>query len=923
MQCPSGFFSNNENSNDRCSECPAGKSSRVRASTCANCLKGQYSSTAKSSNCKLCTKLQIHQDSESGKTYSTNYQDQTGKTKCKTCPNGQISLETLCSPASANSLAPTQTPEYATVRMNTDDNTGSTVKFQFQWDRTYLNKPTRFVLAYLFDVRGCITFNENDIGNRESKTDNREEPTFVRTDVIDWTAVTSKDQDFEFEVKLPIPAWCGLYYTKRNFAQVFAEYGDYTSPFSRKGPRISFPSWGGAHLCTEDHYFEVHDPNPLYWECKKCPLGTFCQGPLVFNTVRAKFGWYRVVQYQKVENVLEQKEPGVQANEQNKRRRIDVDFTNTTFVECKHPSACLGAPNHKYNGVYVNQNDLDPSKIMNNTESCSYNDGYKMFCDGRNDLLNNVSVIEEEIVTQNIDGTTTITVVHHQRHICRLCATCKFGYRRSSAGTYQCFKCQESETLETFLLFVGSIGLLLAIVGLVLNTMSDAGNDLASDALQKIFVNYLQAAALALSFPLKWPKMVKDLLVLQGAISTVGEFFINPDCQLDDLSASELFYSKAIAYATIPFVISLACALFWYVLGAFYYKTTWSAPRSIDGKSRRDPHTTYPVDRYILSVVILLYLIYPTLCKSSFRIFTCVEIGHGKWYLSQDLEVECYQGSHLNMVLFVGVPTLLLYVIGLPFMAFVIMYKKHSVRNSHHVKYRYGILYSGFRKKRLYWECIIAVRKVSISAVTVLVSEFGVDMQIHVALLVLMISLTLHLVSNPFMPQWRILELYEATSLIICWLTMWSGIVFHNDDQLNISTNGSMVVMTSAFIVVINSSFMIFMILSIVHQRLHETQNTTRCQNIFICKSILQCIQRCTPLVDRRTATSGMARSSIRSSSRNDMSSLATLGTLDHDTPIVKSRRKLPTEWKTGRTSMAFFGKDETNENPLYEKRGK
>ena len=54
------------------------------------------------------------------------------------------------------------------------------------------------------------------------------------------------------------------------------------------------------------------------------------------------------------------------------------------------------------------------------------------------------------------------------------------------------------------LLVLGSIGLFVAMVALVLNTMSDAGNDLASDALQKIFVNYLQAAALALAFPLDW-----------------------------------------------------------------------------------------------------------------------------------------------------------------------------------------------------------------------------------------------------------------------------------------------------------------------------------------------------------------------------------------------------------------------------------
>jgi hypothetical protein len=369
------------------------------------------------------------------------------------------------------------------------------------------------------------------------------------------------------------------------------------------------------------------------------------------------------------------------------------------------------------------------------------------------------------------DGTTMVPM--KRREMCRLCATCKLGFRRGTAGTYNCLKCPESNGMTTFLLIIGSFGLLVVVVGLVLNTMSDAGDDLASDALQKIFVNYMQAASLALAFPLEWPDAVQDLLVVQSAISTVGEFFVNPDCQLRVLSAADLFYSKSVAYAFIPLIILVAAGIFWLLAGRFYYKSSFFAPRGIGGQSRKDPNKTYPIDQFILCVVILLYLVYPTLCKQTFRLFTCVKVKE-HWYLSQDMQTECYLLSHLTMVLFVGVPQIIAYVIGLPLGAFVIMYKKHAKRNSHHVKYRYGILYSGFRRNQLYWECIVALRKVSIAAVTVLVSEFGVGMQIHVALFILMVSLTVHLVAHPFMVR----KLFFCCGVVVEFFPMVSYLFF-------------------------------------------------------------------------------------------------------------------------------------------------
>ena len=120
---------------------------------------------------------------------------------------------------------------------------------------------------------------------------------------------------------------------------------------------------------------------------------------------------------------------------------------------------------------------------MDLPEMCNVKDGYQMYCN---------------------DSTSMV--------MCRVCGTCRRGYSRGLDGaSYRCSKCPKSSSLSWFFLILACLVLLIIIVVLVLNAMADAAKDLASDALQKIIVNYLQAAAIALSFPLQWPEALVSI----------------------------------------------------------------------------------------------------------------------------------------------------------------------------------------------------------------------------------------------------------------------------------------------------------------------------------------------------------------------------------------------------------------------------
>jgi hypothetical protein len=71
------------------------------------------------------------------------------------------------------------------------------------------------------------------------------------------------------------------------------------------------------------------------------------------------------------------------------------------------------------------------------------------------------------------------------------------------------------------------------------------------------------------------------------------------------------------------------------------------------------------------TAVALLYFLYPDLCTQCLAMFSCTNVcGQGNGFLTVDLDEPCYVGRHQTYVLSVAVPMLLVYVFGLPLMAY-------------------------------------------------------------------------------------------------------------------------------------------------------------------------------------------------------------------------------------------------------------
>eukprot|EP00942_MAST-04A_sp_MAST-4A-sp1_P003384 g3384.t1 len=118
-------------------------------------------------------------------------------------------------------------------------------------------------------------------------------------------------------------------------------------------------------------------------------------------------------------------------------------------------------------------------------------------------------------------------------------------------------------------------------------------------------------------------------------------------------------------------------------------------------------------------IVFYSLLFYPTLISKISGVHDCKTIINEK-YFNFDLDQECYHGKHLELshwsYLFLS-----MYVIGIPFAFFCILYCAGTKREDEEMKEAYGELYGELEKDKWWWEVIIeALRKVLLVGIPVL-----------------------------------------------------------------------------------------------------------------------------------------------------------------------------------------------------------
>ena len=257
----------------------------------------------------------------------------------------------------------------------------------------------------------------------------------------------------------------------------------------------------------------------------------------------------------------------------------------------------------------------------------------------------------------------------------------------------------------------------------------------------KLLLTHLQLMALVASFPLNWPPEVQSFFQLSQSMADAPSQLFSLDCLVLSFSTLPRFFVYLLFYS----LLSLALILLSY--------SVWACISCCSRRSASASHT-YSSDiraKSFASVLLLLLVFHPSISTTVFQVFHCKQISSSS-YLVEELSLECWAGRQLYWSLGLGVPTLLLVVVGFPLTALISLREKaqEGSLSTRITRLQFGFLYKGYRRAAYFWEVLTILRKTSIAFVSVFLVSAGAKVQAFVLLALLCGFALLTFYSRPF-----------------------------------------------------------------------------------------------------------------------------------------------------------------------------
>eukprot|EP00347_Sterkiella_histriomuscorum_P016375 403353429 len=344
-----------------------------------------------------------------------------------------------------------------------------------------------------------------------------------------------------------------------------------------------------------------------------------------------------------------------------------------------------------------------------------------------------------------------------------LCADCQNDFSR--AGEFQCQKCPANE-LNVVRLFFTLLGVLLLLILMIRSTLMSAHDKTnIANIFQKILMNHFQLLMMASSFEFEWSQQLVDFFTQTRQAATVSTQIISLDCFLDrknnedgTVTDNRVFFVKLVLIAFLPLAMSVICVITWYIIKI-----------ALQGKK------IDILNRSVSSIVIVLFLIHPSVILYMFYNFKCKDID-GEMRIRNDLEIECWSDQHKYYSFYFAIPSIIVWGLGIPLAAFVILFYRRKALDTFEIRQRYGFLYRGFKQSFYYWEIVNMYRKISILFVSVFISSFGVIAQALAVFAILIIFLMINLQKQPY--STHELNNLETMSIVTSMLTIYCGMFF-------------------------------------------------------------------------------------------------------------------------------------------------
>ena len=345
-----------------------------------------------------------------------------------------------------------------------------------------------------------------------------------------------------------------------------------------------------------------------------------------------------------------------------------------------------------------------------------------------------------------------------------MCQACKSGYSRISENT--CAPCPDPAANFSRLLGILVLVLVVSVV-LVMSTLKSAYKPKSLYSIYiKIFTNYIQLVYLTTQFNLAWPKIVLDMFSVQKSTATATEQVFSVDCYMgsdeEDEENTGVYFQKIVIMSFLPAVMWVISAGVWG--GIAYFRNSLILLKR----------------ELVATMIVLFFLVHPTLVKVMFSVFACREIeGQGYW-LVENLDIKCWDNTHTFYALAVALPSILVWGVGTPSVMLYAVYKKRRYLFKEDNKLRFGFLFNGYKTSKFYWEFVVLYRKIAVICLAVFFSTISVQIQALTCLLVLIVSLYSQVQLKPFISKQ--LNQLENSAVFTATITIYCGIYYLTGD---------------------------------------------------------------------------------------------------------------------------------------------
>ncbi|CAD2106419.1 hypothetical protein YYG_01014 [Plasmodium vinckei petteri] len=455
-----------------------------------------------------------------------------------------------------------------------------------------------------------------------------------------------------------------------------------------------------------------------------------------------------------------------------------------------------------------------------------------------------------------------------------LCIECKKGYTNSFTKS-KCIKCPNNITNIILLILIYIIFCFIIIIISYLNISSGFYRRSIHSIIIKIAVNYVSSMLIVNILEdtyLNLPSYAYDVYNKMANILTSGKQkkkIISIDCLLRyyfNLTYNDSFFYTSLFFFLIPIFLMLTLTVILFVILKIYtivQKEGINNKLYLLGIAKKENtlflanslEKNYKKERFIM---ILRYIklpdstmfdsistffedmipIYATFlfiihAKTSLRmlqLFDCSYIRYtkdfSKYILNSSSSVQCNFKTPDYLKFFIlGISGTVLWALGIPFLAFFILYNNRHNLFHENIRIKYGFLHNGYLPNRWYWEVVVFIRKITILCVTTVIVFPSDKKNIYKLLIITFIaifSLCIHFIFQPFDKRnFFILNKLENFSLYI-----WVSTIMIISVLMHVNLNEFINFLVFFFIILLHTIFFIKLLICLFYECISNIRST-------------------------------------------------------------------------------------------------